>query len=520
MSRDEHHTSQTTAREARSPLVFAIDIGTSSARAAVYDAHARELPQTDARIAREFRTTADGGAEDDADKMLADVVRVIDDAHARAAALDLQIDAVAISCFMHSLVGVDAEGRAVTPVYGWADTRAATEIARLRALFDERATHSRTGCPLHASYWTAKLAWLRRTQTETFARVSRWLSFGEFLTAKLCGAHAQAASVSMASGTGLLDVRACAWDEEIIAGLNLNPDQLPRLAPDDETFTFSEDFAARWSRLRSRAVFAVFGDGPANNVGAVCATRNEVALMIGTSGAMRVLYEGEPPRELPASLWCYRLDRRRVLVGGALSDGGGLFEWMRETLALPPDDAQLEQALAAMPPDAHGLTVLPFWAGERSTHWDSRARGAIFGLRTHTRPAEIVRASLEAVALRFAQIADDLEPFAPAAQVYASGGALRHSPAWTQIIADATGRPLRLSQAREASSRGVALCALERLGAIKNLTDAPLPVYETFEPDMTAHARYGDALARQESLYRAVIDNLTLNPKSETRSTS
>jgi gluconokinase len=227
--------------------------------------------------------------------------------------------------------------------------------------------------------------------------------------------------------------------------------------------------------------------------------------MIGTSGAMRVLYEGEPPARLPASLWCYRLDRRRVLVGGALSDGGGLYEWMRETLALPSDDEQLERELAAMQPDAHGLTVLPFWAGERSTGWNARARGAIIGLRTHTRPAEIVRAALEAVALRFAALADDLSPFAPDAQLYASGGALRHSRAWTQIIADALGHTLRLSRAREASSRGVALVALERLGAIKNLTDVPLPTYETFAPDADAHARYREALARQESLYESVL---------------
>jgi gluconokinase len=505
MSRDESRASQTTAREAHTPLVLAIDIGTSSARAAVYDARARELTETDARVLREFRTTADGGAEDDADKLLADVVRVIDESLARADALDLQIAAVAISCFMHSLVGVDADGRAVTPVYGWADTRAASEVAALRERFDERAVHARTGCRFHASYWTAKLAWLRRTQAETFARVARWLSFGEYLLSQLCAASHVAASVSMASGTGLLDVRACAWDDEIVAGLDLKRDQLPRLASDDETFALAGDFAARWSRLRASSVLPVFGDGAANNVGAGCATRREIALMIGTSGAMRVLYEGEPPLDLPASLWCYRLDRRRVAVGGALSDGGGLYEWMRETLALAQDDEQLERELAAMQPDAHGLTVLPFWAGERSTHWSASARGAIIGLRTHTRPAEIVRAALEAVALRFARLADDLETFAPGARAYASGGALRHSRAWTQAIADATGRPVRLSQAREASSRGVALVALERLGAIKNLTDAPPPVYETFTPDTNAHARYRKALARQENFYRSII---------------
>jgi gluconokinase len=504
MSRDDAQPAETTdAREAHAPLVLAIDIGTSSARAAVYDSRARELTATDARALREFRATADGGAEDDAERMLADVVRVVDDSLARAGALSLDISAVAVSCFMHSLVGVDAECRAVTPVFGWADTRAASEVAGLRARFDERAAHARTGCPFHASYWTAKLAWLRRTQSETVARVACWLSFGEYLLARLCGARA--ASVSMASGTGLLDVRRCEWDEEILAGLNLKPDQLPRLAADNETFALNADFAARWSRLRGRPIFAVFGDGPANNVGAACVTRREVALMIGTSGAMRVVFAGEPPLSLPASLWCYRLDRRRAAIGGALSDGGGLYEWMHETLALAQNDEEIERELAAMPPDAHGLTVLPFWAGERSTGWNADARGAIIGLRTHTRPVDVLRAALEAVALRFAALADDLESFAPGAQLYASGGALRHSRAWTQIICDALGRTLRLSRAREASSRGVALVALEQLGAIKDLTDAPAPVYETFEPDANAHARYRDALARQESLYKSIV---------------
>jgi gluconokinase len=498
MSRDEPPSDSTTARDAHAPLVLAIDIGTSSARAALYDARGRELTETDARAEREFRTTPDGGAEDDARRMLADVLRVVDEAQAHAAALKLEVAAISVSCFMHSLVGVGARGEAVTPVFGWADTRAAAEVEGLRQQFDERAAHARTGCRFHASYWTAKLAWLRRTQTETFSRGARWLSFGEYLLARLCADSA--ASVSMASGTGLLDTRACAWDAEIVAGLGLTLDQLPRLAGDEETFTLTEEYAARWPLLRASPVFPVFGDGPANNVGAGCVTQREVALMIGTSGAMRVLYEGEPPRELPPGLWCYRLDRRRVAVGGALSNGGGLYEWMRETLALPSDAAEVERELAAMPPDAHGLTVLPFWAGERSTGWNSDARGAITGLRTHTRPLDILRAALEAVALRFARVASDLEAFAPGAQLYASGGALRHSRAWTQVICDALGRELRLSRAREASSRGVALVGLESLGAIKSLTDVPAPVYETFAPDPDAHARYREALARHDSL--------------------
>lgn len=497
--------SSVAARVAERPAVFAADVGSSSVRAALYDARGREVEGTSAQVVRDFRTAGDGGAEESPEALLADAERVFDAAHAKVAAAGVGVGAVAVSCFWHSLVGVDAAGRAATPVYGWADTRAHQEVARLAGRFDERAAHARTGCRFHTAYWPAKLLWLKGSRPEIFSRVARWMSFGEFATERWCGTRPAAASVSMASGTGLFDVRRLAWDEELLAGLGLGAEQLPPVASGDHAFELTADYAARWPALADVPLFAPVGDGAANNVGASCVTRERIALMVGTSAALRVMFEGGPPEHLPPALWCYRADARRVLVGGALSDGGGLHEWMRETLRLSADAAETEAELAAVRPDSHGLTVLPYWAGERSTNWDARARGAILGLRASTRPAEILRAAMEAVALRLAATAAALEEFAPGAKVHASGGALRSSRVWTQIVADCLGRPVMRSRAREASCRGAALVALERLGALRSLTDAPAPTYETFAPDMEAHARYREALARQQSLYESVL---------------
>src|SRR5688572_33063591 len=99
---------------------------------------------------------------------------------------------------------------------------------------------------------------------------------------------------------------------------------------------------------------------------------------------MRVAYTGEPPATLPPSLWSYRVSRERVVVGGALSDGGGLLQWLVQSLNVGNDVGALQQQLAAFEPDSHGLTILPFWSGERSTGWHAEARGGIFGLRQHT----------------------------------------------------------------------------------------------------------------------------------------
>ena len=111
--------------------------------------------------------------------------------------------------------------------------------------------------------------------------------------------------------------------------------------------------------------------------------------MVGTSGAMRLLYEGEPPAQLPPELWCYRADRRRVLVGGALSDGGGLYGWMRETLLAADTSESIESSLEVLEPDEHGLTVLPFWSGERS-RVGLRLLGA-FGPHYEEQPIDIAR---------------------------------------------------------------------------------------------------------------------------------
>jgi gluconokinase len=227
--------------------------------------------------------------------------------------------------------------------------------------------------------------------------------------------------------------------------------------------------------------------------------------MIGTSAALRMLWKGEPPEFLPPELWCYRADAERVVVGGALSDGGGLYSWMSGALALGEDEEQLMNTLAGMKPDAHGLTLLPFWAGERSTHWAAHARGAILGLTMHTRPLEILRAAMEAVAYRLALIKGALGTVAPASETIASGGALAASSVWTQIICDTLGSPIKLSAVNEASSRGAVLLALEATGKIQSIEEVYAPTGQTFEPDMARHERYRRGLRRQQKIYERII---------------
>jgi gluconokinase len=177
---------------------------------------------------------------------------------------------------------------------------------------------------------------------------------------------------------------------------------------------------------------------------------------------------------------------------------------MRDHFLPHANPETLESSLAALEPDAHGLTILPFWAGERSTGWSLSARGGIFGLSNNTKAIEIVRATMEAIAYRFALLVEALEPFAQNPTIVASGNALRSSRAWMQIIADVIGRPLALSDVREASMRGAALLALEAAGKIQNIETAN-DLDTEVEPQLSNHGKYHEALKRQQRLYGSVI---------------
>jgi gluconokinase len=485
-------------------LILALDVGTSSVRAALYNERAERLDETFVKNSRQLTVTDEGGAEIDADEALQQVVEAIDAVLIKAGENAKRIEYVTASSFWHSLVGVDANGNALTPVYGWADTRSAEFVQNLRENFDEQATHNRTGCRFHPSYWTAKLLWLKTEQPEVFKKVDKWLTFSDYYALKFFGEAVT--SVSQASGTGIFDVRQCDWNDELINFLGIKREQLPRIAGDGETFEQKPVPEQERNILAKAKWFPAIGDGAANNVGANCVTKNRAALMIGTSGAMRVIYEGDPPAVIPSGLWCYRLDRKRVVIGGALSDGGGLYGWLKDNLLLTGTDDEIENQIAAMPPDGHGLTFLPFLAGERSTNWNGDATGAILGLKSATSAVEITQAALEAVAYRFAAIFEQIcTGVCPLEEIIASGGALRESPIWTQIICDTLNQKLFLPEEREASSRGAVLLTLEHTAKINNIGDIPTPNGQEFKPDVAKHETYQKARQRQEKYYGKVL---------------
>jgi gluconokinase len=491
--------------QASGPLVLAIDVGTSSVRGALYDARAHRLDGTAAQEPHSLAATADGAAEAPGEEMAACVERVIDAVLASAGGAAGAVEAVGMATLAATVLGVDGEGRPVTPLYTYADNRARDDVEDLRRTLDTAAVRQRTGCPLHTAYWPARLRWLRRTQPAAAARAASWLDLGTFLHRLWFGRAEVPMSYSIASWTGMLDRRALRWDRPMLETVGLAEDTLPPLADYTEGQRgLAPAFAQRWPALAASSFLPAVGDGAAANVGSGCVSPARIALTVGTTGALRVVLPGATP-EVPPGLWAYKLGAGETLLGGSFGEGGNVFAWARETLRLPAAH-ELEGALRGLPPDGHGLTVLPFLAGERSPGWSTSATGAVAGLTTATTPVQVLQACLEAVCYRFALVARLLDDHLDESRaIVASGGALTASPAWVQMMADVLQHRVLLSHEPELTSRGAAILALRALGSWTSLDEFPLTLEETCEPDPARAEPYRRAMERQRRLYECLI---------------
>lgn len=481
-------------------LVCSIDIGTSSIRVSAYGELSRLIDNFFVQEYYQMQTTLDGGVEIHSEILFEIVSKCLDLFLEKVNQQNYSIVAVGVSTFWHSLLGLDSKSRPLTPLISWNDTRSTLAAKHLKNNLDELEIHQNTGCRLHASYWPAKISWLLTTNVELVKKVSKWVSFADYVFLKLFGQLAT--SISLASGTGLLNRNSCFWDEKIISNLPIEITKLPDIV-ERPFYGLRKDFAKRWPKLAKIPWFLPVGDGACSNIGSDCFNSSRFALMIGTSGAMRAVCENIN-FPIPSGLWCYKIDKKRSVIGGAMSNAGNLFAWLKQTLILPDSEDILEEELSKIAPDSHGLTMLPFFSGERSIGWHDNAKGAILGLQMASKPIDLLCAGLEAIAYQFFLIYQELSKVLGAPnEIVATGGGLYNSKVWGKIIADVLGQNLSLSNQQEASSRGAALLALEALGILK------LEQNNTFDkiysPNLENKLLYEQALKRYQDFYEKLV---------------
>ncbi|SBT43840.1 FGGY family carbohydrate kinase [Micromonospora auratinigra] len=453
--------------------ILALDLGTSSVRGLVLDADATPRPGALARRKVRLRTGEDGTGTLDGRAYLACLVECLDELAAGGHLRDVEL--VAASAQWHSVLPLDAAGEPLGPVLTWMDTRP-EPLPGAPGPVDPEAYHQRTGTWWHRCYWSVRLPWLRE---RAGAPIGRFVGLVEYVLGALLDEAPM--SVSLASGTGLLDLRRLEWDVEACELAGVGPEQLPALAPRQWHGRLRPEHARRWPQLAGARWTAPVGDGAASNVGSGCVDASRAAVTVGTSAAVRLVQAvpagGELP-PLPGQLWRYRVDHEHVVTGAAYSSGGNLYAWATRNLRLP-EGAELDAALARTARDLR-VRADPRFGGDRPPGVAPAGSGELRGLSFGTTAVDLL-AGLMTGLCRL--VADDLTLLESGGdgptEVVLGGGAMAGSAWWRAAFVDALApRSVRYQRNPEVGATGAALVATGRVAAAADLagigrTDEP-----------------------------------------------
>ncbi|MFK4088528.1 FGGY family carbohydrate kinase [Kribbella sp. NPDC020789] len=465
--------------------LLALDLGTSSSRALVLDAaDASPIPGALARHKISPAYGHDGSAVLDVHEYVEGLLSCLDELEQNGHLTGIQ--AIVLSTQWHSIVALDSRGAALTPVITWADTRSVD--LDLGSSFDEKAFHARTGSWLHRLYWTRRIPWLLTETTPAgFAGLPDLVI--ERLTAE------RVTSVSVASGTGTLNLATGEYDDEALAIAGVTDDRLPPIVPTGWTGRLSAEYARRWPGLVGVPVHPPTGDGAASNVGTGAYDETTAAVTVGTSAAVRVVHPIDNAPELPWDLWRYRVDDKRAVTGMAFSAAGNMHAWLTDVLRLEHSEPVDETIGASR------VIAVPFQAGTRPPATVPGGSGVYFGLSFDDTAETVLAASLQGVSLevdRGLRMLDDL--FGHELSVVLGGGGIDASAWWRRCLTATFARPTDVCAEPEVGCRGAAAVALGL---------SPQPGGEHLTPAADDVARVAALRPRYESLRTLAVQAAT-----------
>jgi len=494
------------AAMASRPVLVGVDIGTSAVKVLACTLEGRSVASASASY--RLSTPRPGFVEQDAEEVYRATVHALQSALAEVHLRGDEALAVGFSSAMHALLAVDERGEPLAPLITWMDRRSAPVAERWCADGTADTLYARTGAPVHPMLPSCKLRWLHENDLGLCRRTRRFIGMKELLVFRLTGKWL--IDWGIASASGLFDAAHRQWDPYALDQAAADPAKLSEPVATSRVERDLRSPAAQTLGLHESALVLASSDGALANLGVGAVEAGELALTLGTSGAIRVVVDS-PALDPHGRTFCYAFDDTRYIAGGPTSSAGAvlnkIFELvLGETATTERFNKALELADSGVE-GANGLVLLPFLSGERAPYWLSELRGAFVGLDlAHTR-ADIFRAAFESVVFALASVLEVLRERVGQPQRVRLSGGLTHAPLVRRLVADVFGCEAVLSDQEEASAFGAAMMAGVAIGAIPDIRAVAnlLHPVEVQQPDPRRVEQYREIFARYRQCVDAVV---------------
>ncbi|MFZ3578882.1 gluconokinase [Virgibacillus sp. DJP39] len=385
---------------------------------------------------------------------------------------------VSFSSAMQSLIAVDAENNPLTKSITWADTRSAKYAQEIKDKHNGHEIYLRTGTPIHAMSPLSKLLWLRNEKPIIFEKSAKFISIKEYVFYKLFGEYV--VDHSIASATGLFNLKTLDWDNEALELAGVTAEQLSSLVPTTYQMNTLKESYRSYIGFQENVPFIVgASDGVLSNLSVDAIEPGVIAVTIGTSGAIRTV-SNKPRTDPKGRIFCYALTENHWVIGGPVNNGGIILRWLRDEFAasevetakrlgIDPYDV-LTKIASEVNPGSDGLIFHPYMTGERAPLWDANARGSFFGLSIHHKKEHMIRAVLEGIIFNLYTVLLALEELTGEPKKIQATGGFARSEMWRQLMANIFDKPLVVPESYESSCLGAVVLGMYALGEIDDFS--------------------------------------------------
>ncbi|WP_068345783.1 FGGY-family carbohydrate kinase [Kosmotoga arenicorallina] len=485
-------------------LLIGIDIGTSSTKAIVTDESGREI--TSASASYSINTPKPLWAECDAQIWLNAVLNVMKDLSKKVDTSEVR--AIAISgLYGGAGVPLDSEMNPVYPTLIWMDKRAIEQTEWVKINIGVEKLFEITGNTVDPYFGFTKMMWIHDNEPDIWKKIALFLPPKDYVIYKLTGEISTDFSSAGNIG-GIFDLRKRNWSEEMLKALGISQEKLPeKILPSEAIAGYLSEEIAKETGFKSGIPVVSGGvDAAVATLASGVCDEGENTAMIGTSMCWGTIHNGNHLDWHFVNFPYVVNGKERVYSFGGATTAGAIIEWFR-TLYKERNLSHLEAMARHITPGAEGITVLPFFMGERAPLWDMDIRGCIYGLSLSHGEAHLYRAFLESIAyvlkLNMKAAEKAKIPVNPCTMVV---GGISKSSLWLEIAASVLEREIRSFAISSDAPYGDCFLAGLAIGLFNDMKEIKnwLPDGKKTQPIKDWGSIYKDAFARFESLYRGI----------------
>lgn len=497
--------------------MLGVDIGTTSTKAVLFTEKGDVIHQEN--IGYPLYTPDISTAEQDPEEIFQAVIQAISKIMKQHSQKEISL--ISFSSAMHSVIAVDENDQPLTPCITWADNRSEAWAHKIKDELNGHEVYKRTGTPIHPMSPLSKIAWIVNERPEIAAKTKKYIGIKEYIFKKFFNQYI--VDYSLASAMGMMNLKGLDWDDEALEIAGVTRDQLSKLVPTTAIFKNCHPELAKQMGIDPQTPFVIgASDGALSNLGVNAIKKGEVAVTIGTSGAIRTIID-QPQTDEKGRLFCYALTEKHWVIGGPVNNGGMVLRWIRDEFAASEVETAkrlgidpyevLTKIAERVRPGADGLLFHPYLAGERAPLWNPDVRGSFFGLTLSHKKEHMIRAALEGVIYNlytvFLALIESMD--GPVTRIQATGGFAR-SEVWRQMMSDIFESEVVVPESYESSCLGACILGLYALGKIETFDVASEMIGSTHKhtPKEDAAKEYRQLVPIFINLSRVLEEDYTM----------